>query len=250
MSKQDTLNNLIMYNILVSELQCEILKFLPVEEIYKTIAILDKYHYELVNYNYFFKILLKYTYPKQKDIILDTDTKNNFKKIHKIMYRKFVTRLLNIPTQQGNIMDYTIVLPYNIIASLLNLPMLNYIYTDIIGYLRAYNYNFDRLINFEINEHNLYRVTLFVNTNNSELFNNIAPGEAIKMNFDKLLTQIIPINIKNINEYKNIYNNIHIITLQIYKNNINTYYSKINYEKSIAMTLFEEVKNDFITKYC
>jgi len=249
MSEQD-IYNLITYNTLIGELQCEILKFLPVEQIYKTIISLNKYHYDLVNNNYFFKKLLKYTYPKQKNIILDTNVKDNFKKIHKIMYRKFITRLLNIPTHIGNIMDYTIILPYNIIASLLNLPMLNYIYTDIIGYLRAYNYNFDRLINFELDEHNLYRVTLFANTNNSELFNNIAPGGTIKMNFDKLLTQIIPLNIKNINEYKNIYNNIHIITLQIYKNNMNIYYSKINYEKSIAMTLFEEVKNDYITKYC
>ena len=253
MSELDIMN-LSFYDTMASELQCHVIKFLPIEFIYKNITILNKYHNELVNSNYFFNLLLEYYYPKQKNIQLSSTIKDNFHKIHKIMYRKFKIRTLVIPNINGDYIDKTIILPYNIIASLLNLPILTSLYTDIIGYLRAYDYDIKNLINFKIKNRDVYRVTLFVIPLDELFFKNYYPGNNIKMSFNELFNNIIPMNIKNLYEYHKLYFKIHAITLQIYiKNNINNidiYYSKINGDKQTARTLFEEVANDYISEYC
>jgi hypothetical protein len=232
-----------------NEIIDEIFAQLPIKTIYTTIIILNKLSYNIVNEPTFIKAILKINYPKFSHLILSSTSKENLKKIYKCIDTKIRPR--NLPYKINNIqyLDKTLVLPYNIIATILDLPKLEMMYTEIIGYLRCASFSFDKVKDFP-EKPDIFRITIFVIVKDKSIFENYTGREKLDMTFEELFKNITPINIKDTEHFKQNSNDMYAITIQTFEDNTKKlFFSGLNSDRDLVKKLFEEVKADYKSKY-
>jgi hypothetical protein len=244
----DMLNTKISLMDLPNEIITHIFLELPIETIYKVLILLDKNTYSLVNDDYFIKLLLNREYPKFANLMLCSSTKENFKMIYRCIDKIIEPKHLPYKVHGSEYIDKTLVLPYNIIATLLNLPKLEIMYTEIIGYLRCTEFEFKKLKNFP-EKPDYYRITIFTILSNATLFQNCSSREKLNMSFEELFKKIVPINLKDTEHFKNT-DNMYAITIQTNKDGgKEIFYSGLNSDRAMVQKLFQEVTADYKSKY-
>lgn len=240
-------NNLL--TMLPEEIIIDIFNMFSLREIYQILGRINKYCNSIVENEYFCRKLLKNYYPNFSDIMLSTSAKENLKKIHKIMNDKIVPKELKYKVGERTYYDKTLILPYNIIAKIFNLPKLEMMYTEIIGYLRCGDFKIERLKDFSFNRDISYRVSLFSYLKDKKLFEKCNAREKIDITVEDLLSKLDPINLKDANQFENNNQEIYAITLQFHYDIVEIFYSGLNSERHNVQKLFEEVKKDYRTKY-
>lgn len=234
-------------NDLPNEILMLIFLEVPINEL-NTIMRMNKNIYNIIKNEYFFKLMLKKHYVRFSNIMLCSTQYENFKKIYKSVDTKIKPKNLNYKINGITYIDKTLILPYNIIATILHLPKLEIMYTEIIAYLRCSNFNFNKVKDI-YDKSDVYRITIFVTIKDNTLFQNYIGREKINMSFNQLFDKIIPINIKDKEHFINT-QDMYAITIQIKENNISEiYYSGLNSDRNEVANLFKEVKAEYITKY-
>ncbi len=162
------------------------------------------------------------------------------------MESKIKPKNLRLRINNARFNEKALVLPYNVISKLLKLPILENMYTEIMGYLRCDEFDFDRLKDFHSGS---YRVTFFITLKNNELLEGATFRQELDISFDQMMRDIVPINIKDENQFIN-EESLHAITLVIQPNySYKMYYSSLNHFRENIVSLFKEVKDDYKSKY-
>jgi hypothetical protein len=221
-----------MLDKLPNELKLEIFQYLNIKDIIKC-KLLNKYIKNYIEslYNW----ILNIKYPKLKNVILNNNNYKNLKIIYNIMSKKINKKFININNRYLNINQQILIVPYDIICKIFNLPGIKY--SNIICYLRTNFFNIDKLEN--INNEGEYYITIFIE--NNEKYNNIKPGNKINISINELILENNILSIDSFEELIN-KNNIQIITIFIVNNKIkNIYYSRLNNKIENMKDFFQDV---------
>lgn len=230
------------------EILTQIFLELPIETLYQSLVLVNNDIYHILNNESFYKSLLNKNYPQFATLMLCTTNSSNFKKIYKSVDTTIKPKYLKYKVNNRQYVDRSVTLPFNIIATLLNLPKLEMIYTEIFAYLRCSSFEFNKLKDFSNTPAN-YRVTIFVAVNDNTLFNNYTSREKLNITFEDLFKKIVPINLKDEEQFKNT-ENFYAITIQINDDNTKElFFSNLNSDRDAVEMLFKEVKSDYTSKY-
>jgi len=228
------------------EIIYNIIDFLEIKDIYQKFGNLNKECNMIVNSDRFIDDLIHTRYIDIYGLKMRTDNKENLKMIYKILETKMKPKNLKLQINSARFNEKALVLPYNVISKLLRLPELENMYTEIMGYLRCDEFDFDRLKNFHPGS---YRVTFFVTLKNNELLEGATFRQELDFSFDQMMREIVPINIKDESQFIN-EETMHAITLVIQPNySYKMYYSSLNHFRENIVSLFKEVKADYVSKY-
>ena len=205
-------------------------RFLNLNDIFNIIGKLNKKYYNIVHNNC--NMILTLKYPKQ-NINIYTNNFMNLQIIHKIMSKQRNLKLLTIKTENSIYLQSVMILPYNIIASLVDLPKYS---KNILAFMNCSHYFFSNLNSFKNNQ--LISITIFVRSNDID-FKKYKPNDIIYI--PNIWSKLIPIN--NYNETK--IHDIHAITFNIKNRKYKIIYTDINDDKENIKEILKIVQKEY-----
>jgi len=228
------------------EIIYNILNFLEIIDIYQRFGILNKEYNMIVKDEKFINKHIRLKYPSIYGLKMRTSEFENLKMIYKVMESKINPKKLRLRINNARFDEKALVLPYNVISKLLKLPELENMYTEIMGYLRCDEFDFRYLKDFHSGS---YRVTFFLSLRNNEILSSATFRQELNLSFNQLMKDIVPINIKDENQFIN-EETLHAITLVIQPDyQYKMYYSSLNHFRENIVSLFKDVKDDYRAKY-